>query len=66
MSVWGEAGVTVMPSRSSTDEVAALAVAAQELAASVEAGRPHPLDVRLGARFVEILAEAEAQVRSRH
>ncbi len=65
MSVWGESGVTAMPSRSSTDEVTALAVAAQELAASVEAGRPHPLDVRLGARFVEILVEAEGQVSTR-
>jgi predicted dehydrogenase len=65
MSLWGEDGTTAMPTRAASDEVTALAVAAQQLAASAGSGRPHPLDVRLGARFVEILAEAEQQVRSR-
>jgi hypothetical protein len=63
--LWGDAGVTTMPRRTEVDEVTALATAAQELAASAEAGRAHPLDVRLGARIVEVLADAERQTRSR-
>jgi hypothetical protein len=54
-----------MPRRTEVDEVTALATAAQELAASAEAGRAHPLDVRLGARIVEVLADAERQSRTR-
>ena len=65
LTVWGDSGITAMPQRTEVDEVAALSVAAQELAACAAAGRPHPIDVRLGARVVEILADAEAQVRTR-
>ena len=63
--LWGDAGVTTMPRRTELDEVTGLATAAQELAASAEAGREHPLGVRLGARIVEVLADAERQTRTR-
>jgi predicted dehydrogenase len=64
LRVWGAPGVTAMP-QDDGDDVEALATAAQELASSVETGRPHPLDVRLGTRIVEVLADAESQVRAR-
>ena len=65
LTLWGADGVTSMPRRTEADEVSALAIAAQESAASADAGRAHPLDVRLGARIVEILADAESQARTR-
>jgi predicted dehydrogenase len=61
--VWGEAGRSVMPAMPD-DPVDALRVAALELAASAESGRPHPFDVRFGRDVVKILAEAQAQLRS--
>ncbi|MGC1754867.1 MAG: gfo/Idh/MocA family oxidoreductase, partial [Trebonia sp.] len=57
--VWGEAGRSVMPA-TPDDPVDALRVAAMELAASAESGRPHPLDVRFGRDVVKVLADAQA------
>jgi predicted dehydrogenase len=65
LRLWGDAGVTAMPQDGEEDDVLALATAARELASCAESGRPHALDVRLGTRVVEVLAEAESQVRAR-
>ena len=59
--VWGEAGRSVMPPMPD-DPVDALRVAALELVASAESGRPHPLDVRFGRDVVKVLADAQAQL----
>jgi predicted dehydrogenase len=59
--VWGEAGRSVMPA-TPDDPVDALRVAAAELVACAEAGRPHPCDVRFGRAVVKVLAEAQAQL----
>ncbi|MGA9834442.1 MAG: gfo/Idh/MocA family oxidoreductase, partial [Trebonia sp.] len=61
--VWGEAGRSVMPA-TPDDPVDALRVAAMELAASAESGRPHPLDVRFGRDVVRVLADAQAQLEA--
>jgi hypothetical protein len=37
-------------------------VAAQELVAAAHSGQPHQVDVTFGARIVELLADAQAQV----
>jgi predicted dehydrogenase len=60
--VWGEAGRSVMPAMPD-DPVDALRVAALELVASAESGRPHPLDVRFGRDVVRVLADAQAQLK---
>lgn len=59
--VWGEAGRSVMPA-TLDDPVDALRVAARELVAAAETGRPHPCDVRFGRAVVKVLAEAHAQL----
>jgi len=61
-TVWGEAGVSSVPPRADGVAVPALAVAATELATAAVSGTPHPLDVRFGARVVELLAEAQSQL----
>ena len=61
--VWGEAGRSVMPPMPD-DPVDALRVAALELIASAESGRPHPLDVRFGRDVVKVLADAQAQLET--
>ena len=61
--VWGEAGRSVMPAMPD-DPVDALRVAALELIASAESGRPHPLDVRFGRDVVKVLADAQAQLEA--
>jgi predicted dehydrogenase len=61
--VWGEAGRSVMPAMPD-DPVDALRVAALELVASAESGRPHPLDVRFGRDVVRVLADAQAQLKA--
>jgi predicted dehydrogenase len=63
LAVWGPAGVLRVPGRGGEDnEVEAMTVAARELVAAAESGTPHPLDVRYGARIVELVVEAERQV----
>jgi predicted dehydrogenase len=61
--VWGEAGRSVMPAMPD-DPVDALRVAALELVASAESGRPHPCDVRFGRDVVRVLADAQAQLET--
>ena len=61
--VWGVAGRSVMPAMPD-DPVDALRVAALELVASAESGRPHPLDVRFGRDVVKVLADAQAQLEA--
>jgi predicted dehydrogenase len=61
VTVWGEAGFSTMPPRP-VDVAEPLAVAARELIASATTGRPHEIDVRFGARVVELVAEAQAQL----
>jgi predicted dehydrogenase len=60
-AVWGEPGLSAMPPRSDEAFVAALTIAAEELVAAA-AGRPHEVDVAFGARVVELIAEAQAQI----
>lgn len=63
-TVWGEPGLRELPDGPS-DPVAALALAAGELAAA--AGQPtpsHPCDVQYGRSVVRWLAEAERQLAS--
>ncbi|MGH3713207.1 MAG: Gfo/Idh/MocA family protein [Micromonosporaceae bacterium] len=61
-AVWGESGTTYAPPRT-TPAAESLAIAATELVAAAESGEPHPAGLVLGARVVELLAEAEAAVR---
>ena len=61
-AVWGQEGLSVMPSRPDDSQVDALRFAAQELVAAVRSGQPHEVDVAFGARVVELLADAQAQV----
>ena len=63
LALWGPAGVTRVPRHvSDHPEVAAFPVAAGELVEAARSGRSHPLDVRFGARVVELVVEAEEQV----
>jgi predicted dehydrogenase len=59
----GTAGVAVLPD-SSEGIVPALTRAADALRDSAATGRPHPCDAAFGLRVTEILAEAEALLRS--
>lgn len=60
-TVWGAAGLTTMPP-SPESRVEALVTAAEELVAAAASGRRHEVDVEYGARVVELLAEAAAQL----
>jgi predicted dehydrogenase len=62
--VWGEAGLSPMPPRPEELFVEALTTAAEELVAAA-GGEPHELDVAFGARVVELIADAQAQVDAR-
>ncbi len=61
-TVWGEAGFSVMPPRPEGSAAALLSIAAQELVAAVRTGDTHAVDVAFGARVVELLASAQAQI----
>ena len=61
-AAWGDGGVLPMPTEADRPESDLLAVAARELVASARTGEPHPLGVSFGARIVELLADAQAQV----
>ena len=63
-AVWGREGLSVMPSRPDNSQVDGIGVAAQELLAAARSGQPHQVDVAFGARVVELLADAQAQVDS--
>ena len=63
LAVWGPAGIMRVPGRGGQDsEAAALAVAAHELVHAATSRTAHPLDVRFGARVVELVVDAEEQV----
>jgi predicted dehydrogenase len=61
-AVWGDAGVSRMPARPDGSQSDLLAIAAQELVESALHGAPHEVDVTFGARIVELLADAQAQI----
>ena len=60
--VWGEAGLLPMPPRPGESLAELLATAADELVAAALSREPHEVDVAFGARIVELLAEAQAQL----
>jgi predicted dehydrogenase len=62
--LWGEDGFSSMPPRPEGDFGSIVATAAEELVSMAHTGDPHPLDVRFGARVVELLAEAQSQIGS--
>lgn len=61
VTLWGSAGFSSMPQRPDRPDEP-LAVAARELIAAAESGEPHPVDVRFGARVVELLTQAQEQL----
>ncbi len=61
-AVWGDLGVSPMPLRPDRSSSELLAIAAQELVESALSGKPHEVDVAFGARIVELLADAQAQI----
>jgi predicted dehydrogenase len=61
-AVWGDAGLSPMPVRPDRSPSDLLAIAAQELVESALSGAPHEADVTFGARLVELLADAQAQI----
>jgi predicted dehydrogenase len=61
-AVWGDVGVFPMPARSDRSLSDLLAIAAGELVESAHSGEPHELDVAFGARIVELLADAQAEI----
>jgi predicted dehydrogenase len=61
-AVWGDVGVSPMPVRPDYPLSDLLAVAAQELVESALTGEPHRVDLAFGARIVELLADAQAQI----
>ncbi|MGZ5403661.1 MAG: Gfo/Idh/MocA family protein [Nocardioides sp.] len=61
-TVWGDVGVSPMPVRPDRSPSDLLAIAAQELVESARSGEPHEVDVAFGARIVELLATAQAQI----
>lgn len=61
-AVWGDVGVSTMPVRPDRSPSDLLAIAAQELVQSALSAEPHEVDVAFGARIVELLAGAQAQI----
>ncbi len=60
--VWGEEGSSRMPDRAKAAPLEAFGRAARALASSAETGDPHPADLRLGVRVVELLEQAQRQL----
>jgi predicted dehydrogenase len=65
-AVWGDVGVSPMPAHPDRPPSDLLAIAAQELVESALTGAPHEVDVTFGARIVELLADAQAQIDAAH
>jgi predicted dehydrogenase len=65
-AVWGDVGVSAMPARPDRPLSDLLAIAAQELVECALSGAPHEVDVTFGARIVELLADAQAQIEAAH
>lgn len=62
--VWGDQGILPMPPRPADTTLSdLLATAAGELLRAAASGKAHELDVAFGTRVVELLADAQAQVR---
>ena len=61
-TVWGDVGASSMPGRPDRPPSDLVAVAARELVESARSGEPHEVDVTFGARVVELLADAQAQI----
>jgi predicted dehydrogenase len=61
-AVWGEAGILPMPPRPGGALADLLATAAEELVRAAFSGKPHEVDAAFGARIVELLAAAQAQI----
>ncbi|MFE6100407.1 Gfo/Idh/MocA family protein [Streptomyces laurentii] len=59
LSLYGERGRVTMPDWNGA--LGAFGHAVDALLESIRTGRPHPCDIRFGARLTEILAEAERQ-----
>lgn len=64
VTLWGEHGFSTMPDRPDEEALPGLlAAAAEQLVAAAGTGIPHEVDVGFGARVVELLATADAQLR---
>ena len=61
-ALWGDVGVLHMPPRPDRPASELLAIAAEELVEAARTGEPHELDLDFGARIVELLADAQAQI----
>lgn len=62
VTLWGERGFTTMPPRDNQSVEELVQIAAHELMAAARSGQPHEVDVAFGARIVELLADAQAQL----
>jgi predicted dehydrogenase len=65
-AAWGDLGVSHMPVHRDRSVADVLAVAARELVESASSGTAHEVDVSFGARIVELLADAQAQIDAAH
>ena len=65
-ALWGDIGVFPMPARPDRSASDLLAIAAEELVASTVSGESHEVDAAFGARIVELLADAQAQIDAAH
>ena len=61
-AVWGEAGILPMPPLLEDELPDLLATAAEELVRAAVSGATHEVDAAFGARIVELLAAAQAQI----
>ncbi len=62
--VWGDEGILPMPPRPADTALSdLLASAAGELVRAAESGQAHALDLVFGTHVVELLADAQAQIR---
>jgi predicted dehydrogenase len=61
-ALWGDVGVLHMPPRPDRPASELLAIAAEELVGAARTGEPHEVDLAFGARIVELLADAQAQI----
>jgi hypothetical protein len=65
VAVWGESGLLHMPPRPDEGFIQPFATAAEDLVASAVSGEPHEVDLAVGTRIVELLADAQAQLDAR-
>ena len=60
--LWGDHGLSTKPGGTGDTAVTAHAAAVDALVASATTGEPHPADLRLGVRVVELLTKAQRQL----